>query len=156
MENSKRREYPHARIQANVLCPDFAVSLETINKRLQQNPGDLHLDYVQEHSEVFRNTKGHVYLFTDGDLNECSGDYVFILEWRFVLIGGVAKQSIFVIIIAEAEYIAAFDASKEALHVYGVNKGARHFRANVSLPSQELLNLDDLKLEKFTQDGHLS
>nr|GFD21615.1 retrovirus-related Pol polyprotein from transposon TNT 1-94 [Tanacetum cinerariifolium] len=104
----------------------------------------------------------------------------------FVLNGGAvdwksAKQSIFATSSAEAEYIATFDASKEAVWVRkfisglsvvptieepismycdtgviaianesGVTKGARHFRAKVYY-LREVIEFDDIKLEKFTQ-----
>nr|GEW49014.1 retrotransposon protein, putative, Ty1-copia subclass [Tanacetum cinerariifolium] len=86
--------------------------------------------------------------------------YVFILnggaiDWKS------AKQSIFATLSVEAEYIAAFDASKEAVWVrkfiYGleVTKGARHFRAKVHY-LREIIEYCDIKLEEVHRDDNLA
>nr|GFC90683.1 hypothetical protein [Tanacetum cinerariifolium] len=76
-----------------------------------------------------------------------------------------AKQSIFATSSAEAEYIAAFDASKEAIWVRkfipgltnesGITKGARHFRAKVYY-LREVIEFGDIKLEKVHTDDNLA
>nr|GEV09242.1 hypothetical protein [Tanacetum cinerariifolium] len=76
-----------------------------ITSRFQQNPGDIYWTTVKNILKYLRNTKD---MFLTG--------YVFVLnggavDWKS------AKQSIFATSSAEAEYIAAFDASKEAVWV---------------------------------------
>ncbi|GJY34282.1 retrotransposon protein, putative, ty1-copia subclass [Tanacetum coccineum] len=90
--------------------PDVAFA-QNITSRFQQNPCDLHWTTTKNIRKYVRNTKD-MFLDTD-DLKSQTG-YVFILN------GGVVdwkstKQSIFTTSSAEAEYIAAFDASKEAV-----------------------------------------
>nr|GEU47325.1 zinc finger, CCHC-type [Tanacetum cinerariifolium] len=64
-----------------------------------------------------------------------------------------ATQSIFATSSAEAKYIVAFDASKEAVWVrkfisgLGITKGPRHFRAKVHY-LHEVIEYGDVKLEK--------
>nr|GFA36594.1 hypothetical protein [Tanacetum cinerariifolium] len=67
-----------------------------------------------------------------------------------------AKQSIFATSSAEAEYIAAFDASKEAIWVIKFISGlsARHFRAKVHY-LREVIEFGDIKLEKVHTDDNL-
>ncbi|GKD75868.1 retrotransposon protein, putative, ty1-copia subclass [Tanacetum coccineum] len=84
--------------------PDVAFA-QNITSRFQQNPGDLHWTIVKNIMKYLRNTKD---MFLTG--------YVFVLnggavDWKS------AKQIIFATSSAEAEYIAAFDASKEAVWV---------------------------------------
>nr|GEZ80808.1 hypothetical protein [Tanacetum cinerariifolium] len=84
-------------------------------------------------------------------------DIAFAQNIVFVLNGGVvdwksAKQSIFATSSAEAEYIATFDAFKEAVAIAIANeseitKGARHFRAKVHYLC-EVIEYGDVKLEK--------
>nr|GEX47975.1 hypothetical protein [Tanacetum cinerariifolium] len=76
-----------------------------------------------------------------------------------------AKQSIFATFSAEAEYIAAFDASKEVVWVRNfistlanesrITKGARHFHAKVHY-LREVIKYDDVKLEKVHTDDNLA
>ncbi|GJU82393.1 hypothetical protein Tco_1284758, partial [Tanacetum coccineum] len=85
--------------------PDVAFS-QNITSRFQQNPGDLHWTTV----------KNILKYLTDADDLKSQTGYVFVLnggavDWKS------AKQSIFATSSAEAEYIAAFDASKEAVWV---------------------------------------
>ncbi|GJU53341.1 Toll/interleukin-1 receptor domain-containing protein [Tanacetum coccineum] len=109
MENSKRRSIP---MQEKLrLSKSQGASTPAELKRMQNvpyasdNPGDLHWTTVKNILKYLRNTKD---MFLTG--------YVFILN------GGVvdwksAKQSIFATLFAEAEYIAAYDASKKAIWV---------------------------------------
>nr|GEX23710.1 hypothetical protein [Tanacetum cinerariifolium] len=97
------------------------------------------------------------YLTNADDLKSQTG-YVFILnggdvDWKS------AKKRIFATSSAEAEYIAAFDASKEAVWVrkfisgLGITKGARHFHAKVHY-LREVIEYGDVKLEKvYTNDN---
>nr|GFB43415.1 putative retrotransposon protein [Tanacetum cinerariifolium] len=91
--------------------PDVAFA-QNVTSRFQHNPGDLHWTTVKNILKISCYTNAG-YLTDADDLKSQSG-YVFILN------GGVvdwksAKQSIFATSSAEAEYIAAFDASKEAI-----------------------------------------
>nr|GEZ81456.1 hypothetical protein [Tanacetum cinerariifolium] len=114
---------------------------------------------------------------TDADDLKSQIGYVFILnggtiDWKS------AKQSIFATSSVEAEYIAAFDASKEAvwirkfisrldvvptieepIRIYsnesGITKGARHFRAKVYYLC-EVIEYGDVKLEKVHTDDNLA
>ncbi|GJU37351.1 retrotransposon protein, putative, ty1-copia subclass [Tanacetum coccineum] len=84
--------------------PDVAFA-QNITSRFQQNPGDLHWTTFKNILKYLRNTKD-----------------MFLTGYVFVLSGGVvdwksAKQSIFATSSAEAEYIIAYDASKEAVWV---------------------------------------
>ncbi|GJV35714.1 zinc finger, CCHC-type containing protein [Tanacetum coccineum] len=78
---------------------------QNITSRFQQNPSDLHLTTVKNILKYLMNTKD-----------------MFLTKYVFVLNGGAvdwksAKQSIFATSSAEVEYIAAYDASKEAIWV---------------------------------------
>nr|GEW48061.1 retrovirus-related Pol polyprotein from transposon TNT 1-94 [Tanacetum cinerariifolium] len=85
--------------------PDVAFA-KNITSRFQQNPGELHWTVV----------KNILKYLTDGDDLKSHTRYVFVLngcvvDWKST------KQSIFVTSSTEAEYIAALDASKEAVWV---------------------------------------
>nr|GEU32850.1 hypothetical protein [Tanacetum cinerariifolium] len=84
--------------------PDVAFA-QNVTSRFQQNPGDLYWTTVKNIMKYLRNTKD-----------------MFLTEYVFVLNGSAvdwksAKQSIFATSSVEAEYIDAFDASKEAVWV---------------------------------------
>ncbi|GKB68814.1 serine/threonine-protein kinase D6PK-like protein, partial [Tanacetum coccineum] len=95
---------------------------------------------------------------TDTDDLKSQTRYVFVLnggtiDWKS------AKQSIFATSTAEAEYIAAFDASKEARTIAipnesGITKGARHFHAKVHY-LREVIEFGDIKLEKVSPNDNL-
>nr|GFA81721.1 hypothetical protein [Tanacetum cinerariifolium] len=109
MENSKRR----SSIMYAVRCtrPDVAFA-QNVTSQFQKNPGDLYWTTVTNILKYLRNTKD---MFLVYGVKSQTG-YVFVLN------GGVvdwksAKQSIFATSSLEAEYIAAFDASKEAVWV---------------------------------------
>nr|GEW59523.1 hypothetical protein [Tanacetum cinerariifolium] len=78
--------------------PDVAFA-QNVTSRFQQNPGDIHWTTVKNILKYLRNTKD-MFLVYGGDV-----------DWNS------AKQSIFATSSTEAEYIAAFDASKEAVWV---------------------------------------
>nr|GEV55075.1 hypothetical protein [Tanacetum cinerariifolium] len=78
--------------------PDIAFA-QNITSRFQQNPGDLHWTTFKNIQKYLRNTKDMFFV------------YGGVVDWKS------AKQSIFTTSSTEAEYIAAFDASKEAVWV---------------------------------------
>nr|GEY70725.1 putative retrotransposon Ty1-copia subclass protein [Tanacetum cinerariifolium] len=76
-----------------------------IKSRFQQNPGEEHWSAVKNILKYLRNTKD-----------------IFLTGYVFVLNGGAVnrkstKQSIFAASSTDAEYIGAFDASKEAVWI---------------------------------------
>nr|GEY19562.1 hypothetical protein [Tanacetum cinerariifolium] len=112
--------------------PDVAFA-QNVTSRFQQNLGDLHWTTVKNILKYLRNTK-NMFLVYGGDLKRelrvsCYTDAGYLTDaddlnsqtgYVFVLNGGVvdwksAKQNIFATSYAEAEYIAAFDAFKEAV-----------------------------------------
>nr|GEW99784.1 retrotransposon protein, putative, Ty1-copia subclass [Tanacetum cinerariifolium] len=114
--------------------PDVAF-VQNITSRFQQNLGDIHWTTVKNILKYLRNTKD-MFLVYGGDLKReievsCYTDARYLTDADdlksqtghvFILNGGAvdwksAKQSIFTTSSAEAEYIAAFDASKEAVWV---------------------------------------
>nr|GEV72306.1 retrotransposon protein, putative, Ty1-copia subclass [Tanacetum cinerariifolium] len=115
-------------------CPDV-VFAQNVTSRFQQNPDDLHWTTVKNILKYLRNTKD-MFLVYEGDLKRelrvsCYTDAGYLTDaddlksqpgYMFVLNGGAvdwksAKQSIFATSSAEDEYIATFDASKEAVWV---------------------------------------
>ncbi|GJZ02028.1 hypothetical protein Tco_0519989 [Tanacetum coccineum] len=80
--------------------------------------------------------------------------YCFVLNGG-ALIGIVPKQSIFAYFSCRADYIAAFDASKEGPNESGITKGARHFCAKVHY-LREVIEFGDIKLEKVHTDDNLA
>nr|GEX12701.1 reverse transcriptase domain-containing protein [Tanacetum cinerariifolium] len=114
--------------------PDVTFA-QNITSRFQQNPGDIHWTTVKNILKYLMNTKD-MFLVYGGDLKRelrgsCYTDAGYLTDaddlksltgYVFILNGGAvdwksAKQSIFATSSAEAEYIAAFDASKEAVWV---------------------------------------
>nr|GEV02344.1 hypothetical protein [Tanacetum cinerariifolium] len=124
--------------------PDVAF-VQNITSRFQQNPGDLKRELrVSCYTDAG-------YLTDADDLKPQTG-YVFVLnggavDWK------IAKQIIFATSSAEAEYIAAFDASKEAVWVRKFI--SRHFRAKVHY-LREVIEFGDIKLEKVHTDDNLA
>nr|GEV62085.1 hypothetical protein [Tanacetum cinerariifolium] len=97
MENSKRRSIT---MQEKLrLSKSQGASTLNITSRFQQNPGDLHWTTVKNILKYLRNTKD-MFLIYEG-----------VVDWKST------KESIFTTSSAEAEYIAAYDASKEAVWV---------------------------------------
>nr|GEW12226.1 hypothetical protein [Tanacetum cinerariifolium] len=114
--------------------PDVTFA-QNITSQIQQNQGDIHWTIVKNILKYLKNTKD-MFLVYEGDLKRelrvsCYTDAGYLTDaddlksqtgYVFVLNGGAvdwksAKQSIFATSFAEAEYIAAFDASKEAVWV---------------------------------------
>ncbi|GJZ45920.1 retrotransposon protein, putative, ty1-copia subclass [Tanacetum coccineum] len=139
MENSKRGSIP---MQDKLrMSKSQGASTPAELKRVQNvpyasaNPGDLHCTTVKNILKYLRNTKD-MFLVYGSDLKRelrvsCYIDAGYLTDaddlksqtgYVFVLNGGAidwknAKQSIFATSSAEAEYIAAYDASKEAVWV---------------------------------------
>ncbi|GJX70779.1 hypothetical protein Tco_0307950 [Tanacetum coccineum] len=97
---------------------------------------------------------------TDADDLKSQTGYVFVLN-KGVVDWKSAKQRIFATSSTKAEYIVAYDASKEAIWVrkfisgLGITKGARRFRAKVHYLC-EVIEYDDVKLEKVHTDDNLA
>nr|GEZ95912.1 hypothetical protein [Tanacetum cinerariifolium] len=134
-------------------CPDVAFA-QNVTSQFQHNP-ELRFSCYTDAG----------YLTDADDLKSQTG-YVFVLnggavDWKS------AKQSIFATSSAEAEYIATFDASKEAVWVRKFISGlgvvltieepirARHFRAKVNY-LREVIEYGDVKLEKVHTDDNLA
>ncbi|GKE44837.1 hypothetical protein Tco_1472121, partial [Tanacetum coccineum] len=114
--------------------PDVAFA-QNITSRFQQNPGDAHRTAVKNILKYHRNTKDMFLVYrgdtkrelrvscytnagylTDADDMKSQIGYVFVLnggdvDWKST------KQSIFATSSTDAEYIAAFDASKDAVWI---------------------------------------
>ncbi|GKG02591.1 hypothetical protein Tco_0310227 [Tanacetum coccineum] len=108
---------------------------QNITSRFQHNPGDLHWTAVKNILKCLRNTKDMFLVYggdikrelrvscytdagylTDADDLKSQTGYVFILN-RGVVDWKSTKQSIFATSSAKAKYIAAYDASKEAVWI---------------------------------------
>nr|GEW69259.1 retrotransposon protein, putative, Ty1-copia subclass [Tanacetum cinerariifolium] len=103
-------EQPKGSIMYAMRCtrPDV-VFAQNVTSLFQQNSGDLHWTTVKNILKYLKNTKDMFLVYRDWI-------YVFVLnggavDWKS------AKQSIFATSSAEAKYIVAFDASKEAVWV---------------------------------------
>ncbi|GJY47056.1 retrotransposon protein, putative, ty1-copia subclass [Tanacetum coccineum] len=139
MENSKRGSIP---MQEKLrLSKSQGASTPAELKRMQNvpyasaNPGDLHWTTVKNILKYLRNTKDMFLVYGDDIKRElrvsCYTDAGYLTNaddlksqtgYVFVLNGDVVdwkstKQSIFATSSAEAEYIASYDASKEAVWV---------------------------------------
>ncbi|GJQ92667.1 hypothetical protein Tco_0003806 [Tanacetum coccineum] len=95
--------------------PDVAFA-QNITRWFQQNPGELHWTAVKNILKYLRNTKDIFLVYGDADDLKSQTGYVFVLnggaiDWKST------KQSIFATSSAEAEYIAALEASKDAVWV---------------------------------------
>ncbi|GJU66553.1 retrotransposon protein, putative, ty1-copia subclass [Tanacetum coccineum] len=139
-ELKRMQNVPYASVVGSILyvvrCvrPDVAFA-QNITSRFQNNQGDLHwttvkniLKYLRNYKDMFLVYEADIkrelrvscytnagYLKDADDLKSQTG-YVFVLnggavDWKSI------KQSIFVTSSAEAEYIAAYDAYKEAVWV---------------------------------------
>ncbi|GKD38513.1 hypothetical protein Tco_1258720, partial [Tanacetum coccineum] len=93
--------------------PDVAFA-QNITSRFQQNPSDAHWTAVKNIPKVSCYTDAG-YL-TDADDMKSQTGYVFVLN-RGAVDWKSTKQSIFSTSSTDAEYIAAFDASKEAVWI---------------------------------------
>nr|GFA04909.1 hypothetical protein [Tanacetum cinerariifolium] len=138
-----------------VRCTRLDVAFaQNIPSRFQQNPGELYWTTAKNILKVSYYTNAG-YLTDADDLKSQTG-YVFVLnrgdvDWKST------KQSIFATSSTEAEYITAYDASKEAVwirkFIYGL--GARHYHAKVHY-LREVIEYGDVKIEKVHTDDNLS
>ncbi|GJS87996.1 retrotransposon protein, putative, ty1-copia subclass [Tanacetum coccineum] len=173
MENSKRRTIP---MQDKLkLSTSDGASTPAEKRRMSNvpyasaNPGELYWTTVKNILKYLRNTKD-MFLVYGGDMKRelmvsCYTDAGYVTDtddlksqtrYVFVLNGGAVdwkstKQSIFATSSTEAEYIAAYDVSKEAWNT----KGARHYRAKVHY-LREVIEYGDVKIEKVHTDDNLA
>ncbi|GJR23028.1 hypothetical protein Tco_0971555 [Tanacetum coccineum] len=124
-------------IMYDVRCtrPDVAFA-QNMTSQFQHNPGELHWTIVKNILKYLRNTKD-MFLVYGGDTKQelrvsCYTDAGYLTDadnlksqtgYVFVLNGGAVdwkstKQSIFATSSIDVEYIAAFDASKEAVWIH--------------------------------------
>ncbi|GJV26334.1 hypothetical protein Tco_1379029 [Tanacetum coccineum] len=114
--------------------PDVAFA-QNMTNRFQQNPSELHWTTVKNILNYLRNTKDMFLVYVGDTKRElrvsCYTDVGYLMDvddlksqtgYVFVLNGGTVdwkstKQSIFATSSTDAEYIAAFDASKEAVWI---------------------------------------
>ncbi|GJV47735.1 hypothetical protein Tco_1437947 [Tanacetum coccineum] len=116
---------------------------QNMTSRFQQNPSELHWTTVKNILKYLCNTKDMFLVYGGG-----------AVDWKST------KQSIFETSSTDAEYIAAFDASKEAIWIpiakdHGVTKGARHFCAKVHY-LRETIEMSDVRIEKVDTDDNLA
>nr|GEZ45960.1 putative retrotransposon protein [Tanacetum cinerariifolium] len=114
--------------------PDVAFT-QNMSSRFQQNPGEEHWTAVKNILKYLRNTKDmflvyggnmeqelRVFCYTDAGYLTDADDLRSQTGYMFVLNGGAVdwkstKQSIFATSSTDVEYIAAFDALKEAVWI---------------------------------------
>ncbi|GJY55064.1 retrotransposon protein, putative, ty1-copia subclass [Tanacetum coccineum] len=195
-EKQRMQNIPYASAIGSIMyavrCtrPDVAFA-QNMTSRFQQNPGEEHWTVVKNIIKYLCNTKDMFLVYggnmerqlrvscytdagylTDADNLKSQTGYVFVLnggavDWKST------KQSIFATSSTDAEYIAAFDASKEVVWIQpismycdntgaiaiakddGVTKGARHFRAKVHY-LRETIKMGDVKIEKIDTDDNLA
>ncbi|GJS96539.1 retrotransposon protein, putative, ty1-copia subclass [Tanacetum coccineum] len=136
----RMQNVPYASAVASIMyavrCtrPDVTFA-QNITSRFQQNPSELHWTTIKNILKYLRNTKD-MFLVYGGDMKQelkvsCYTDAGYLTDaddmksqtaYVFILNGGVVdwksiKQSIFATSSIDAEYIAAFDASKEAVWI---------------------------------------
>ncbi|GJW99618.1 retrotransposon protein, putative, ty1-copia subclass [Tanacetum coccineum] len=139
-EKQRMQNIPYASaigsIMYDVRCtrPDVAFA-QNMTSRFQQNPGEEHRTAVKNILKYLRNTKD-MFLVYEGNMERelrvsCYIDAGYLTDadnlksqtgYMFVLNGGAVdwksiKQSIFATSSTDAEYIATFDASKEAVWI---------------------------------------
>ncbi|GJR13639.1 retrotransposon protein, putative, ty1-copia subclass [Tanacetum coccineum] len=108
-EKQRMQNIPYASAIGSIMyavrCtrPDVAFA-QNMTSRFQQNPGEEHWTAVKNILKYLRNTK-------DMFLIMCSSQNGGDCDWKST------KQSIFATSSTDAEYIAAFDASKEAVWI---------------------------------------
>nr|GEY44745.1 retrovirus-related Pol polyprotein from transposon TNT 1-94 [Tanacetum cinerariifolium] len=104
MKNSERGTVGSIMYAVRCTRPDVAFA-QNVTSRFQQNSGDLHWTTVKNILKYLRNTKD---MFLTGYVLVLNGGAV---DWKS------ARQIIFATSSTKAEYIAAFDDSKEAVWV---------------------------------------
>ncbi|GJT20580.1 hypothetical protein Tco_0890517 [Tanacetum coccineum] len=139
MENSKRESIP---MQEKL--------------RLSKSQGDLHWSTIKNIPKYLRNTND-MFLVYGGDIKrELRVSYY--TDAGYLTDADDLKSHIGYVFIlnGEAEYVAAYDASKEAIWVrkFISRLGARHFHAKVHY-LREVIEYGDIKLEKVHTDDNL-
>nr|GEX41098.1 hypothetical protein [Tanacetum cinerariifolium] len=86
-------------LNGHLLEEDFMEQPKELTSRFQQNPSDLYWTAVKKILKYLRNTKDMFLVYRGA------------VDWKSI------KQSIFATSSTEAEYIAAYDASKEVVWV---------------------------------------
>nr|GEY33993.1 hypothetical protein [Tanacetum cinerariifolium] len=184
MENSKRgtiqmqEKLKLRSIMYVMRCthPDVAFA-QNMTSHFQQNPGEEHWTAVKNILKYLRNTND-MFLVYGGNMEQqlrvsCYTNVGYLTDadnlklqigYVFVLNGGVVdwkstKQSIFATSSTDAEYIVAFDASKEAVwireFIYGfgivptIEEPIIHYL-------RETIKLGDVKIEKIDTDDNLA
>nr|GEX65383.1 beta glucosidase 46 [Tanacetum cinerariifolium] len=147
-EVKRMQNVPYAYAMGSIMyvmrctCPDVAFA-KNITSRFQHNPGEPHRTVVKNILKYLRNTKDMFFIY-EGDIKRelmvsCYTDVGYLTDvddlksqtgYVFVLNGGDVdwksiKQSIFTTSSLKAEYIAALDASKEAVWVRKFISGLR-------------------------------
>nr|GEW49812.1 probable protein phosphatase 2C 12 [Tanacetum cinerariifolium] len=112
-EMKRMQNVPYASAVGSIMyavrCTRLDVAFaQNVTSRFQQNPGDIHWTTVKNILKYLRNTK---------DMFLVYGVWICVRLNGGAVDRKSAKQSIFATSFAEAEYIAAFDASKEAVWV---------------------------------------
>ncbi|GJY73221.1 retrotransposon protein, putative, ty1-copia subclass [Tanacetum coccineum] len=131
---------PYASVVGSIMYAVRCTHLEVvfaqnITSRFQQNQGDAHWTAVKNILKYLRNAK-YMFLVYEGDMIRelrvsCYTDVGYLTDandiksqtgYVFILNGGVVdwksiKQSIFATLSTDAEYITAFDASKEVVWI---------------------------------------
>ncbi|GKB78066.1 retrotransposon protein, putative, ty1-copia subclass [Tanacetum coccineum] len=139
-EKQRMQNIPYASAIGSIMCavrctcPNVAFA-QNITSRFQQNPGEEHWTAVKNILKYLRNTKDMflvyrgnmerelgVSYYTDAGYLTDVDDLKSQTGYVFVLNGGAVnwkstKQSIFATSSTDAEYIATFDASKEAVWI---------------------------------------
>nr|GEZ40968.1 retrotransposon protein, putative, Ty1-copia subclass [Tanacetum cinerariifolium] len=138
--NRRMQNIPYASVVGSIMyvvrCTRLDVAFaQNMTSKFQQNPGELHWTTVKNILKYIRNTKD-MFLVYGGDTKRelrvsCYTDVGYLTDaddhksqtgYVFVLNGGVVdwkstKQSIFATLSTDAECIASFYASKEALWI---------------------------------------
>ncbi|GKD76541.1 hypothetical protein Tco_1339162 [Tanacetum coccineum] len=120
-EVKRMQRVPYASVVDSIMCavrctrPDVALA-QNITSRFQQNPRELHWTAIKFILKYLQNTKDRFLVYEDINDTKSHIGYVFVLN------GGVidwksTKQTIFATSSTESEYIAASNASKEAVWI---------------------------------------
>ncbi|GJV58922.1 retrotransposon protein, putative, ty1-copia subclass [Tanacetum coccineum] len=151
-EKQRMQNIPYASVVRSIMyavrCtrPDVAFA-QNMTSRFQENPGEENWTTVKNILKYLRNTKD---MFLTG--------YVFVLnggaiDWKSI------KQSIFATSSTDAEYIAAFDASKEVVwirkFIYGLGI-VPSIEEPIIHYLRETIKMGDVKIEKIDTDDNLA
>ncbi|GJR36119.1 hypothetical protein Tco_1211803 [Tanacetum coccineum] len=144
----------------------YVAFAQNITSRFQQNPGEVHWTTVKNILKYLRNTKDkflvyrgdmkrelRVSYYTDAGYLTDAGDLKSQTGYVFILNGGVVdwkstKQSISATSSIDAEYIAVFDASKEAVWI-------RKFISRLVHYLRETIEMGDVKIENIDTNDNL-